>query len=207
MVGTARPRVLSRWVTHAASVALVVAVLATPASRALALPRAATSGTVTCTSLTGSVTFSPPAVAGGTRPEVQRFRLTATHCTASAKAVHVTHATITATVRRPTNSCGALFASVPSTGTVTWSPRSIATSTFRFSGYSLAVSPAGQRGFNLPGPGGTARVTGSFVGVDHGAGSSAVGYLDLTASQFIAECASGSGLAHHRVVAGRARLG
>ncbi len=206
MVGTARPRVLSRWVTHAALVALVAAVLATPASRASALPRAAAKGSVTCASMTGSVTFSPPAKDGGTSPEVQRFTLTATHCTASAKGVHVTRATIAATVRRPTNSCGALFESAPATGTVTWSTRSMKKSTFRFSSYSLAVSPTGQRGFRLPAPGGTARVTGSFAGADHGARSMAVGYLDLTASQFSAECASGSGLAHHRVVAGRARV-
>jgi hypothetical protein len=206
VVGTARPRVLSRWVTHAALVALVAAVLATPTSRASALPRAATAGSLTCASLTGTVSFSPPAVRGGTRPEVQRFSLIATRCTASAKGVRVTRATVTATVRRPTNSCAALFASAPATGTVTWSPRSITKSTFRFSGYSLAVSPTGQRGFSLPGPGGTARVTGSFAGADRGARSSAVGYLDLTASQFAAECASGSGLAHHRVVAGRARF-
>ncbi|MFZ0170921.1 MAG: hypothetical protein WAL04_04475 [Acidimicrobiales bacterium] len=62
-----------------------------------------------------------------------------------------------------------------------------------FSGHRIVTNSAGDVGFVFPNSGGTASVTGSFAGSDHGAGSSASSYTDMTEKGVLSTCRS-SGL-------------
>lgn len=155
-------------------------------------------GTITCTQITGKITFTPPlTLAGNANSEVTKTTTTSTHCTVStgtAPTKGVTHSTITKTSTNNTaNSCTGLATSVPVTEHVVWTHTPlIANTTVKFSGLMQATEPvSGDAGFTLPNTGGTASVTGSYPGTDHGKTSTATVYTNKTASQIATACATG----------------
>ncbi len=168
-------------------------------------------GGISCDTLSGQITFSPPAIHGGTSPESEVFTLHASGChTTGSNVSQVTAADVTTTNREATNSCAALRTSTatPGSATVEWAPDSIAPSTVSFpGGYSVISHGAGDDiGFAL-GVAGGAAVTGSFAGSDGGASSQVTVYLDQTADQFVAACnAAGNGLSSETIAGGSATL-
>jgi len=168
-------------------------------------PTSAATTVVTCTNMTGSVTYDPPVRTNGTSPETQLFRLRSTHCTTSGSSVHVTGVTATATIHRPTNSCASLLVSTPVTLVATWMPSSIPPSVASFSGYSIGAS-GGHALYVLPNSGGSVTVTGSFAGTDGGAHSSGTAVSTMTGAQIIAACTSPAGMSGDTIVDGTATL-
>jgi hypothetical protein len=75
-----------------------------------------------------------------------------------------------------------------------------------FSGYSVGTGPSGGGEFTLPKAPGTAKVTGSFAGSDHGAGSKAAAVSSQTATELVAACGSSAGLASIPVTSGNVTL-
>jgi hypothetical protein len=164
-------------------------------------------GSVTCTKVTGSITYRPAVRHVGSVPETQTFTFTARGCSTHNSNVHrVVSGTLKVSVRRSSNSCADLLVTHLSTSTGTWRPTSIRPTTATFSGYAYVFSKAGDIGFTVPNVGGTARVTGSFAGQDHGATSTATAYTNMTLTQFRAACLSASGLTRQTIVGGSARF-
>ena len=172
-------------------------------------------GTITCMHVTGKVTFTPPlTLAGNSTSEVTKTRTTSTGCTVSrgtAPTKGVSTSTITKTTTNTTaNSCTALATAqvIPVTEHVVWTHTPlIANSTVKFSGLMPATSASGDAGFSLPNsPGGTASVTGSYPGTDHGATSTAAVFTNMTATQIATLCSSATGVASLTISSGSATL-
>jgi len=171
---------------------------ASPATTALTLAR----GGLSCTTITGSLTFSPPLTTKGVSPESTAIALTATGCTTEGSNVtNVTGGSGSATITSPTNSCTGLLNSRAIKIDLAWTPPTIRQSVLTFSGYAGASS-SGNEGFTLPNAGGTAKVTGSFAGSDHGAGSTAATFSNQTGMQLLTACGSSSGLTSLQVTSG-----
>lgn len=201
-----------------ALVASFVVTLALPL--AVALPTGSASaanppapGTNTCTHITGKITFTPPlTLTGNANSEVAKTTTTSTGCSVSVgtpPTKGVTHSTITKTSTNNTaNACTGLATSVPVTEHVVWTHTPlIANSTVKFSGLMSATEPvSGDAGFTLPNTGGTASVTGSYPGADHGKTSTATVYTNMTATQIGALCSSATGVASLKIDAGSATL-
>ncbi|MFI5034990.1 MAG: hypothetical protein ACHQFZ_02155 [Acidimicrobiales bacterium] len=163
-------------------------------------------GSVTCTKVTGSITYRPPIHHVGTVPETQVFTFHASRCSTKGSNVHrVSSGSLTASVHRPLNSCIDLLVHAKlSSGTGTWIPKSIHPTTAHFSGFAFVYNAAGDVGFALPNPGGTATVRGSFAGRDHGARSTVTVYTNFTPAQFRDQCLAPAGVARESLVSGRA---
>lgn len=200
-----------------ALVASFIVTLALPL--AVALPTGSASaanppapGTNTCTHITGKITFTPPlTLSGNANSEVTKTRTTSTGCTVStgkAPTRGVTTSTITKTTTNNTaNSCTGLETSVPVTEHTVWTHTpAIANSTVKFSGLMTATSTSGDAGFTLPNTGGTASVTGSYPGTDHGKTSTATVYTNMTAAQIATLCTSATGVASLTIASGSATL-
>lgn len=152
-------------------------------------------GSVTCTNVTGTITFSPPLSNTGTSPETTRLSLTATGCTtAGSSGTQVTSGTATATIQSPTNGCISLLTSKPVAVAVTWSPSSIHASVASFSGYAIVSDAAQHIGFGLPNAKGSVSVAGSFAGTDNGAKSTASTYSNITTVQLLTACGTTAGV-------------
>jgi len=165
-------------------------------------------GSITCTKVTGSITFSPPVHHVATGPETQTFSFHASGCTTRKSNVRsVTSGYLSYSVHRPNNSCLGLLAAEPSTGSGTWTPRWIHATTASFSGFTFVDNTTGDVGFTVPNTNGTARTTGSFTGGDHGARSTATIYINMTALQFRDACLSPAGVARQIVTGGTAHFG
>ncbi len=164
-------------------------------------------GEVTCTDITGALTFSPPLTTKGGSAESTAITLTAGRCTTKGSNVTtVTGATESATITSATNSCTGLLTSRALTINIAWNPTTIRPSVLTFSGYAGTSSSAGDVGFALPSSGGDAKVTGSFSGADHGAGSTATALSSQTGTQLLAACASSAGLTSVQVSSGTMTL-
>lgn len=164
-------------------------------------------GGVICTTITGSLTFSPPLTTKGTSSESTAITLKAAGCTTKGSNVAtVTGGMGSATLTSPTNSCAGLLNSRALTVDMTWAPSTIHGSVVTFSGYTAASSASGGEGFILPAPGGTAKVTGSFSGSDHGAGSTAATYSNQTGTQLLSACGAATGLTSIDVTSGTLSL-
>lgn len=198
----------------------LVASLAVPTGLVVALPSGSAfaanppaPGTITCTHVSGTVTFTPPlTLAGNANSEVTKVRTTSTGCTVSkgtAPTKGVSNSTITKTTTNNTaNSCTGLQTSVPVTEHVVWTHTPlIANSTVNFSGLMPATEAGSMdAGFKLPDTGGTASVTGSYPGADHGKTSTATVFTTMTAGQIVTVCQSTAGLASLKIDAGKATL-
>jgi hypothetical protein len=164
-------------------------------------------GGITCTNITGSLTFTPPLTTKGGSAESTAITLSAAGCTTQGSNVStVTGASGSATITSTTNSCTGLLNSRALTVTMTWTPSSIRDSVVTFSGYGGVTNTSGGEGFKLPNAGGTAKVTGSFAGSDRGAGSTATTYSDQTGTQLLTACGSSAGLPSLHVSSGALTL-
>jgi len=156
---------------------------------------AVAAGSVTCTNVTGTITFTPPLSNTPTGPETTRLSLTATGCTtAGSSGTQVTSGTATATIQSSTNGCVSLLTSKPVVVAVAWSPSSIHASVASFGGYAIVTGAAQHTGFGLPNAKGSVSVAGSFAGADNGAKSTASTYSDLTSVQLLTACGTAAGL-------------
>ena len=160
-------------------------------------------GSVTCKKVTGSVTFQPAVRHVGTTPETQIVTFRASACSTKGSNVkHVTSGYLTVTVHRPSNSCIGLLSTELPKSTGTWRPSSIHSTTASFSGLAFVYNKVGDEGFTVPNVGGTAKVTGSFAGTDHGKRSTATLYTNMTPAQFRSACLSSTGLSRQAIVSG-----
>ncbi len=203
------PRVRVAVVT----VALALSLLA-PGSLAAASPAAAVraTGSVTCGSVTGRITYRPALHHVGTTPDSVSITLRATRCaTTRSNVTRVTSGTLTQSIHLTTNSCQSALSVVSGTvrGSGTWSAptRRLKPTSATFSGVAFVRRPNGAFGMVLPEPAGTASATGSFAGTDHGARTSAVAYSSLTSAQVLRACTSSAGLAVLSVTSGRLTVG
>ncbi len=156
---------------------------------------AVATGSVTCTNVTGTITFTPPLSNTPTGPETTRLSLTATGCTtAGSSGTQVTSGTATATIQSSTNGCVSLLSSKPVVVAVAWSPSSIHASVASFGGYAIVTDAAQHTGFGLPNAKGSVSVAGSFAGADNGAKSTAATYSNLTSVQLLTDCGTAAGL-------------
>jgi len=112
----------------------------------------------------------------------------------------------TVTLNSASNSCASLLNSRPLIIDITWTPATVHQSVLTFSGYGGATGPSGGEGFTLPKPGATAKVTGSFAGADHGAGSTATAFSGQTTAQLLTACESSAGLTSIAVTSGSVTL-
>lgn len=184
----------------------LVAMLATGCSLTSATVVVATGG-VTCTNMTGMLSFSPPLKTNGDEAESIAISLMATRCTTSGSNISsVTGAETYTTILSPSNACSGILTLRPFTTKVIWNPETIGPSVVHFSEYSFSSDRSGSEVFTLPNPGGTARVTGSFAGSDKGAGSTATAYLGRTLKQLLTACSTNLGLALVPVASGRVTL-
>jgi hypothetical protein len=165
-------------------------------------------GSITCTNVTGTVTFNPPLTNSGTSPETTSIALNASGCTTTGSNVSVVQSgTATTTIQSTTNGCTSLLSSKPLAVAITWAPRTTHASVVSFSGYAIVNDAANHIGFGLPASGGTATVAGSFAGSDNGAASKSTTYSGLTTTQLLAACASASGVPSLALVSGSVTLG
>ena len=65
---------------------------------------------------------------------------------------------------------------------------------------------AGEEGFTLPNTRGTASVTGSFAGKNHGSLSRVTVYTNLTIARFRTVCESKAGLTGYKIISGTAKF-
>jgi hypothetical protein len=98
--------------------------------------------------------------------------------------------------------------SVPVTEHAVWTHTPlIANSTVKFTGLMVATEPTSMdAGFTLPNTGGSATVTGSYPGTDHGKTSTATVYINMTATAIFAACGTTAGVAKLTLDAGTATL-
>jgi hypothetical protein len=185
---------------------LVAGLAAGCSSGSSALAAVVASGSVSCTTVSGAVSFSPPLTTSGKDAETTSISVTASGCTtAGSNVTSVTKGVGSATISSPTNACSGLLTSRPLSIKVAWTPATTRPSVVTYSGYEV-TSAGGHGGFTLPSPGGTAKVTGSFAGSDGGAGSTAVTVSSQGTTQLVAECGSSAGLASIPVTSGSLTL-
>jgi hypothetical protein len=156
-------------------------------------------GTVTCTSITGKVTLSPPLkTTGPFSQENATLKLKVSGCTGGSPSP-VKGGTIKSTLSgaASTNDCTSLGTSSPEASTIKWKG-GIAPSTDAFAGYTIVTGgPDNGEGFSLAG----GSVTGSY---NNGSTKNAktVAYLNETASQIISGCSTTKGVSKLLVVGG-----
>ncbi len=200
----------STWTVLAATVLALTLVGLSAAAPSGATTRAkVATGSVTCTHVTGTIVYSPTIHHVGTRAGTQKFVLHISGCTTTGSNVRrVEGGTLTFSVHRSLNSCAELLAQVTSHPPVAvlWKPSSVKKSLITFSGFVYVLGPADHVGFHVPPSGGTATVSGSFAGRDHGARSSATLYTNTTARQFQAACEAPTGVSRQSIVSGTATL-
>ena len=202
--GSGTTRAVALGVVALAAVATLAAgCSATPSasSSTSGMPTVAT-GDVTCSHVTGGISFSPPLTSTGTAAQSTRISLTATGCTTSGSHTPVvTRGTAPST----TSACSGVLTLRSVALTIHWTPTTIRPSTLTFPGYNIVSTPSGSAGFSFPSSGGSASVVGSFAGSDRGAASTAALYFDPSVAQIQAVCKS-SGLASLPVTSGTVTL-
>jgi hypothetical protein len=216
---------------------LVVGLASSASASVRNIPTVTANGTAACgkastgtNGISGTITFTPPLKNGGTASEVTSVKIKEKDCTTTA--TNLAHGgTLKGKVKQSissptsTNSCTGLTTSAPETLTVKWTWENshavkldnVTNTVISFSGYNIVSSTnppwtvSGDEGFQLPGNGsgggGTSSGTGSFLGTDGGASSTAVAYLGLTAAQLATDCASTGGLASATFAFGAATVG
>jgi len=169
-------------------------------------PSGSQPGTVGCSNVTGTVTFNPPLIDGGTSPEVVLAQVTLSGCVGADGALSPDTGYGTVSLISPSNDCSSLEsggAPISSSLAVGWSPTTLGTSSVVFPGFSL--SSDGNAGFSLGGAGTT--VSGSYPGADAGASTTATASSSLSGGQIGAACASSDGLDSLTIDGGTLNLG
>jgi len=163
-------------------------------------------GTIACTKVSGSVTYHPAEHHVSTGPVRIVFVFHASHCTTMRSNVKaVTGGSLSEVVTKPTNACASGITTHPVHATGTWTAKNVKlhSTTGTYSGFGFVFATNGDVGVVIPNTGGTAHITGSFAGTNHGATSTVVSYINLTATQIRAECLSPKGLTSVRITSGR----
>ena len=169
-------------------------------------PTGSQPGTVDCTDVNGTVTFSPPLIEGGTNPEVVLAQVTLTGCTAADGGTTPETGYATVSLIAPTNDCDSLEAGGEDIDTplaIGWSPTALGTSAVTFPGFELTSN--GDAGFTLGGTG--TSVSGSYAGDDGGTSSIVTGYSTMSPDEIGAACLSSDGLESLTIAGGNVSLG
>lgn len=166
-------------------------------------------GTISCGQVSGSITFHPAEHHVGTVPERISVVFHASRCTTKGSNVKkVQSGSLSEVITRPTNAClsamEVLSHAVHASGTWAAGKMKLHSTTGTFSGFAFVFAANGDVGVMIPNNGGTARITGSFAGTNHGATSTAVGYINRTAKEVRAACLSPQGLSSLKITNGRA---
>jgi hypothetical protein len=159
-------------------------------------------GTVSCTKITGTITFSPPLTLTGTSPENTTIDMKVGGCTDTGGGVAPKKGTVSKDISTAssTNGCTSLSNSQPETLTVTWAPASkISPTTAAFSGYAVSTNAKGDEGFSLPNSGGTGAATGSYA---EASGVTATAYSSESSSALATACESSGGLKSLKIASG-----
>jgi len=194
-----------------AAIGLPVALMSTIVGVGAASAGTTGTGSVTCSALSGSVTFKPPlkGTTANTLTEVQTYKLTVTKCKTTGSNIHtVTKGTTTEVKHTTDTSCHGLIAGSTTAYTfpVVWTSSPAAnSSTVGFSGDSPAVV-GGKAAFKLPNTGGTSAVSGSFPGSNAGATSHGEGITAQTPGALLAPCSTSGGLKTIKIVKGNLTL-
>jgi hypothetical protein len=162
-------------------------------------------GTVSCTAAAGAITFVPPLVTTGPyASETATAKVTFTSCSGSV-ATPTKGSIDTVFTSISTDQCPPATAKGTSGGSLSikWAPGKIEPSTVSFSTKASASGgPDDGLGYVYPGTGGTSSVSGSFMGSDKGATSTAAVYSDLSSSALLAQCETSAGLKKMKIVSG-----
>jgi len=166
-------------------------------------------GSVTCSTLTGVASFSPPLTLTGSAPETTTISLNAGGCTVSnSNAGGVSGGRATVTNNTATSNCTSLLTSRPVKVAVEWTPTTLHPSAVSFSGYAPSKSSAGAgSGFVFPDPGGKASATGSFAGDDGGKSTTVSAFTTEGESQLLGACGSPAGLTSIAISSGTFKVG
>jgi len=169
-------------------------------------PSGSQPGTVSCSDVSGTVTFSPPLVDGGTSSEVVLAQVALSGCVGADGATTPDSGYGTVSLVSPTNDCSSLESGGEVVSTplaVGWSPGALGTSSVVFPGFSLSSN--GEAGISLGGEGTT--VSGSYPGDDQGASTTASGFSSMSLDQIGAACSSSDGLDSLTIDGGSLNLG
>lgn len=203
---------LRKVIIGVVSIGMPLAVMSTIVSVDAAQALVTGTGTLTCTKITGSVTFTPPlkGTTKNTNSETQKYSLTTTGCkTSGGSNIHsVTKGVVSQTIHTTDTSCNGLNYGSGSgfNFTAVWtSTPAAANSVIAFSG-DTPVVVSGKAGFKFPNPGGTAAVSGSFPGTNAGATSRAEGITAQTPTALLAPCSTATGLKSIKIVKGSLTL-
>ncbi len=151
-------------------------------------------GTLDCSGIKGTVTFTPPL--SFTAQTVKTvISATVSGCTPTGGGLKPKSGKATSTVTMSNDSCTGLTggSTTPQVLKTKWAPSTkIKPTSITFSGYDIVTNGAGDEGFSLPqASGGTASATGSYVGSDAGASSTAQAFLNETGGQIATQCNTG----------------
>jgi len=175
--------VFRRLVMSIAVVAMPLAVITTVVGSG---PASAQTGHLSCSSITGSLTFSPPLKNGGTKAEVTTTNTVEKSC--SGGTPDPTKVTGTSSTKSATNSCAGLIKTSTVTITLSYTPTEPKST---FSG--KATPTTSPPGFKLSG-----KVTGSYAAST----ASATVKLKQTETQIKAACKSSGGLGSLTIASG-----
>jgi hypothetical protein len=194
-----------------AAVALPLGVMSTVVGTGAAFAAAKNQpGTLNCTSVTGTVTFNPP-LTFTAQAVTTTIKATVKNCTPSGGGLKPKSGTATSTMNTANDDCTTLAggSTNPQTLKTKWAPATkIKPTTLTFGGFVPATQPVtNDEGFSLPNSLGQPTTgTGSYLGTDTGATSTATVYSNKTAAQVSSLC-SGAGLATLTLAAGTVHLG
>jgi hypothetical protein len=178
-------------------------VLALGSIPASAKGKSAQPGTVTCSTVTGSFKFSPALTVAGGASETITSKTTLTGCKATG-GVSPSKGTTSVTTVDPSNACQAVLegAAKPETLTTKWSPGTIEPSVVSFPAPKSSEGPPIT--FSLGGSGTTG--TGSYMGTNGGATSSATVDIEGTVASLTSACEGKKGLKGLTINAGTATV-
>jgi hypothetical protein len=168
-------------------------------------------GKVTCTKLSGTITFKPALTLTGSssdKKDVAKVKAKLAGCKASKGAAptgKVATKIVTKKSSGDANSCTGLDSPRAISLSITWTRTpSVAPTKVSFSSDKVAANSANDEGFELPAPGGKASVKGSYAGSNKGRTSTATVYSNEDATQLAAAC--GTGLSSLKLTSGKASL-
>ena len=201
-------------------VLLLLSAILTESCGSSTTSRVVATGTIRCSHVQGSVTFSPPLTATGRSTEKVSVRANLSHCSATGSNVSsVSGGVVTLSIAVPTSACSGLLQFPASLGNVatpsssraiaihaTWTPKNIRPSVMTFSGFAVTSNDNGDPGFAFPGAGHRATILGSFAGTDHGALSVASVFTNEKVNEILSRCSLISGLASIAIVSGEVTL-
>lgn len=199
----------TRKLTYAAAVTLpFLALSAIGAGTATAGPAAIT-GTVTCTSVTGSISFTPALTSTGAGTETNEpVKLTVKGCTITGGTHKPKSGVITGNLKGSPDTCQSLLFGTSSQTiglTTKWTPLSDKTSKTSFTGFNSVTDPSGtymgDQGFQLPNTGGSGQTTGSYAD----SAPTATAYTNQTPATLGTLC-GGAGVTKVTIVTGTATL-